>query len=68
MPYNDCMDIPKLLEKRKGERSWGDLSAELGVSRMTLYNIYNGFTEPSNKLLKALGLKRVQKVVRANGT
>jgi len=56
--------IADILDRLKGKRRWEELAKELGVTRMTLYNVRNGKTEPGDKLLTALGLERKQRIVR----
>jgi DNA-binding XRE family transcriptional regulator len=52
------VDIRKHVNKLRGQRSLTQFAKDIGVTRQTLYNVMDGTSEPSEKLLKALGLKR----------
>jgi DNA-binding XRE family transcriptional regulator len=51
------MGVKEILERKKGQKTWGQLADELGVTRQTLYNVFTERHEPSRKLMKALGLE-----------
>lgn len=52
------MDIRRHIDKLRGERSLTQFAKDIGVTRQTLWNAVNGHSEPSGKLLKALGLTK----------
>lgn len=55
------MDIKKHIDKLRGERSLTQFAEDIGVTRQTLYNMMNGTGQPTDKVLKALGLARSYK-------
>jgi DNA-binding XRE family transcriptional regulator len=52
------MDLKRHIDKLRGERSLTQFAKDIGVTRQTLYNVMDGTSEPSDRLLKALGLTR----------
>jgi DNA-binding phage protein len=52
------MDMKRHIARLRGKRTLTQFAHDIGVSRQSLYNAMNGATEPSTKLLKALGLTR----------
>jgi DNA-binding XRE family transcriptional regulator len=53
-----CVDLRRHIDKLRGERSLTQFAKDIGVTRQTLYNVMDGTSEPSARLLKALGLAR----------
>jgi len=52
------VDLKKHIDKLRGDRSLTQFAKDIGVTRQTLYNVMDGTSEPSDRLLKALGLTR----------
>ena len=52
------MDLRKHIEKLRDGRSLSQFARDIGVTRQALYNVMDGTSEPSEKLLKALGLEK----------
>lgn len=53
--------INRELEKRRGERTWADVAAEIGCSCSHLSEVLHGKRSPGPKVRKYLGL--IRKVV-----
>jgi DNA-binding XRE family transcriptional regulator len=52
------VDLRKHIRKMRGKRTLTKFAEDIGVSRQTLYNVMRGASEPSDKVLKAIGLTR----------
>ena len=64
--HNGSMDVKDaILERKKKAGSMAELARQCGCSRMYLYGVLKGKWGASDKLLGSLGLKRLERVVRA---
>lgn len=52
-----------LVEKQGPEKPTPEFAAEIGVTAQCIRDIYRGHSNPGNKVLNFLGLKRVRKSV-----
>lgn len=64
--------ISKMLEQKRGSRTWKELAAEMNCSAAYLSDVLNGRREPGPKILEYLGLewvlvKRSKSRKRQNG-
>ena len=51
--------ISKMLEQKRGTRTWKALAAEMQCSAAYLSDVLNGRRDPGPKILEYLGLERV---------
>lgn len=57
LPCMNAAQLVALLEKRRGNRDWKALAAEIGVSDSFLSRVRNGWCGPGKKVLGFLGLR-----------
>jgi hypothetical protein len=71
MCKNACMNhghLVELLKKKRGDRTWGALAKEIGVSQSFLSRVLGGWCGPGKKIMAFLGLREETVYVKEEHT